>query len=168
VLYGPAPNRDTLLWRNTIPDTQLTFTYSFIDSVLMASGLPAGVAHELVWTATAHVASSHRGAERAHVWNVVRGVLTSSLSETADNQVVLYPNPTRDRVVLAGLDDIDTQCTRQSLRVYDLMGRQIPVDLCVEEGRLEWSVVAWPRGTYLIQFVEGAQGLPRVLRLLVD
>ena len=168
VLYGPAPNRDTLLWRNTIPDTQLTFTYSFIDSVLMASGLPAGVAHELVWTATAHVASSHRGAERAHVWNVVRGVLTSSLSETADNQVVLYPNPTRDRVVLAGLDDIDSPGTLQSLRVFDLMGRQIPVDLCVEEGRLEWSVVAWPRGTYLIQFVEGAQGLPRVLRLLVD
>jgi hypothetical protein len=168
VLYGPAPNRDTLLWRNTIPDTQLTFTYSFIDSVLMASGLPAGVAHELVWTATAHVASSHRGAERAHVWNVVRGVLTTSLAETADNQVVLYPNPTRNRVVLAGLDDIDSQCTRQSLRVFDLMGRQIPVDLCVEEGRLEWSVVAWPRGTYLIQFVEGAHGLPRVLRLLVD
>jgi len=168
VLYGPAPNRDTLLWRNTIPDTQLTFTYSFIDSVLLASGLAAGAAHELVWTATAYVASSHRGAERAHVWNVVRGVLTSSLSETADNQVVLYPNPTRDRVVLAGLDDIDSPCTRQSLRVFDLMGRQIPVDLCVEEGRLEWSVVTWPRGTYLIQFVEGAQGLPRVLRLLVD
>jgi len=168
VLYGPAPQRDTLLWRNTIPDTQLSFTYAYMDSVLQEAGLSPGLAHGLVWTATAHVASTHRGAERAHMLHVVRGVLTTSLTETMDHQVVLYPNPSAHRVVLEGQDAANNPIDKESIKVLDLMGRQMPVDLCGEPDRLEWSVASWPRGTYIVQFVVGAERLPRALRLVVD
>ncbi|MBM3919134.1 MAG: hypothetical protein FJ344_06505 [Sphingomonadales bacterium] len=169
VLYGPAPNRDTLLWRNTLGDSQLTFTYAYLDSVMQAAGLSTAIAHGLVWTATAYVASSHRGAERAHVWNVVRGALSTSLQESVKGHFVLYPNPTRDRVVLGRLDAVNEPILSGSLRVQDVMGRQIPVELCGEEdGRLEWSVAQWPRGTYIVQFVAGAGHAPRSLQLIVD
>lgn len=168
VLYGPAPNRDTLLWRNTVPDTQLNFTFAYLDSVMQAAGLATGVTHGLVWTATAYVGSSHRGAERAYVWNVLRGGLSTSLIENEGSNFVLFPNPTRDRVVLANNDADNQQLVLHSLQVWDVTGRRMPIDLCVEDDRLEWSVATWPKGTYTVQLVAGGNPAPRVFRLLVD
>jgi len=168
VLYGPAPNRDTLLWRNTVPDTQLNFAYAYIDSVMQAAGLSVGIMHGLVWTATAYVGSTHRGAERAHVWNVLRGGLSTSLSEPDKSHYVLYPNPTRNRVVLENKDAANKQLALQSLRVWDVMGRKMPVDLSIKDERLEWSVATWPKGTYTVQLLTGDIPTPQVFRLLVD
>jgi hypothetical protein len=168
VLYGPAPDRDTLLWRNTIPDTQLNFTYAYLDSVMQTAGLSIGPTHGLVWTATAYVASSHRGAERAHVLNVLRGGLSSTVPETEYGDWVLYPNPARDWVVLEYKDEANKQFVVHSLQVSDVMGRKMPVDLCVEDDRLEWSVATWPKGTYIVQLLENGIPTPQLLRLLVD
>jgi hypothetical protein len=85
-----------------------------------------------------------------------------------DHQVVLYPNPSAHRVVLEGQDAANNPIDKESIKVLDLMGRQMPVDLCGEPDRLAWSVASWPRGTYIVQFVVGAERLPRALRLVVD
>lgn len=168
VLYGPAPNRDTLMWRNNVPDTQLNFSYAYLDSVMQAAGLSVGVAHGLVWTATAYVASAHRGAERAYVWNVLRGGLSSSVNDISDSHLVLYPNPARNRVVLENKDAANKQYVLQSLQVWNILGRRMPVDLCVEDERLEWSVATWPKGTYIVQLVAEGNPTPHILRLIVD
>jgi hypothetical protein len=168
VLYGPAPNRDSLMWVNTLGDSQIAFSYSFIDSVLQAAGLPVGVSHGLVWTATAYVGSMHRGAERAFTWNVVRGVLTTSFPEVTDAPFVLFPNPSRDRVVLQQREAHNSPVVLSSLRVVDALGRTIPVNAFSDAGRLEWSVANWAPGIYSVSFVANKSGLLHCLRLVVD
>jgi hypothetical protein len=102
------------------------------------------------------------------VLNVLRGGLSSTVPETEYGDWVLYPNPARDWVVLEYKDEANKQFVVHSLQVSDVMGRKMPVDLCVEDDRLEWSVATWPKGTYIVQLLENGIPTPQLLRLLVD